>query len=239
MAWTTPKTWAISEVLTAANFNTHVRDNLRFLKGLDGTIAFEAAATFSAAAAAIDIISSSNSSGSIIRIRNNTASPSLLGAINFINSAGSTLGQIAYSNTNAAMTFNAAGATQATLNATGLGLGTTSPQGRLHGAGSVARWVAGEYDGLDGTLRTILTAGSVVSGLMGLYLTKPSTGNPQGSYITARTVGGGSSTYSIYFDATPAPDDNVDLVVQSDGSVTIQRTSGSLIYKVGLWLVYI
>jgi hypothetical protein len=28
MAWTTPKTWAAGEVLTAANFNAHIRDNL-------------------------------------------------------------------------------------------------------------------------------------------------------------------------------------------------------------------
>ena len=27
MAWTTPKTWSVSEVLTAANMNTYLRDN--------------------------------------------------------------------------------------------------------------------------------------------------------------------------------------------------------------------
>lgn len=31
MAWTTPKTWATNEVVTAANMNTHVRDNVTFL----------------------------------------------------------------------------------------------------------------------------------------------------------------------------------------------------------------
>lgn len=31
MAWTTPKTWTVGEVVTAANMNTHVRDNLTFL----------------------------------------------------------------------------------------------------------------------------------------------------------------------------------------------------------------
>jgi len=29
MAWTAPKTWSVGETLTAANFNTHVRDNSR------------------------------------------------------------------------------------------------------------------------------------------------------------------------------------------------------------------
>lgn len=28
MAWTAPKTWSVGETLTAANFNTHIRDNL-------------------------------------------------------------------------------------------------------------------------------------------------------------------------------------------------------------------
>jgi len=32
MAWTTPKTWSVGEVLTAANMNLHLRDNLNFLK---------------------------------------------------------------------------------------------------------------------------------------------------------------------------------------------------------------
>jgi hypothetical protein len=31
MAWTTPKTWSTNEVVTAANANTHWRDNLSFL----------------------------------------------------------------------------------------------------------------------------------------------------------------------------------------------------------------
>lgn len=32
MAWTSPRTWSVGEVLTAALLNTHLRDNLNFLK---------------------------------------------------------------------------------------------------------------------------------------------------------------------------------------------------------------
>jgi hypothetical protein len=32
MAWTTPRTWNVSELVTAALMNTHVRDNLNYLK---------------------------------------------------------------------------------------------------------------------------------------------------------------------------------------------------------------
>jgi hypothetical protein len=41
MAWTTPASYAVSEVLAAAKLNTHVRDQLRYLKGLDGAVALE------------------------------------------------------------------------------------------------------------------------------------------------------------------------------------------------------
>ena len=38
MAWTLPRTWVAGEIVTAALMNTHIRDNERFLKGLDGAI---------------------------------------------------------------------------------------------------------------------------------------------------------------------------------------------------------
>jgi hypothetical protein len=31
MPWTTPKTWSVNEVVTAANMNTHLRDNMSFV----------------------------------------------------------------------------------------------------------------------------------------------------------------------------------------------------------------
>ena len=43
MAWTAPADFNTGEVVTAAKLNTHVRDNLRYLKGLDGAIALDAA----------------------------------------------------------------------------------------------------------------------------------------------------------------------------------------------------
>lgn len=33
MAYTSPKTWAVGELLTAANFNLHIRDNMSWLFG--------------------------------------------------------------------------------------------------------------------------------------------------------------------------------------------------------------
>ena len=41
MSWTAPRTWVAGEVVTAALMNTHVRDDFRYLKGLDGTVTLD------------------------------------------------------------------------------------------------------------------------------------------------------------------------------------------------------
>ena len=41
MGWTAPRTWVAGEVVTAALMNVHVRDNTRYLKGLDGAVTTE------------------------------------------------------------------------------------------------------------------------------------------------------------------------------------------------------
>ena len=45
MAWTTPRTWVSGEIVTAALGNAHWRDNLRYLKGLDGVPTIESGLT--------------------------------------------------------------------------------------------------------------------------------------------------------------------------------------------------
>lgn len=50
--FTSPKTYTVGEIHTSADHNTYERDNIRYLKGQLGTIAFEAGATFAGALAA-------------------------------------------------------------------------------------------------------------------------------------------------------------------------------------------
>jgi len=45
MSWTAPQTWVAGTVVTASDMNTHVRDNLRYLKGLDGVPTIESGLT--------------------------------------------------------------------------------------------------------------------------------------------------------------------------------------------------
>jgi hypothetical protein len=47
MAWTTPRTWAASETVTASLMNTHLRDNLNYLKTeVDGGLTMSKGGTF-------------------------------------------------------------------------------------------------------------------------------------------------------------------------------------------------
>ena len=45
MSWNSPRTWVAGEIVTAALMNTHVRDNLRYGKGLDGVPTIESGLT--------------------------------------------------------------------------------------------------------------------------------------------------------------------------------------------------
>ena len=42
MAWTAPRTHTVGELITASILNTHIRDNLLYLKGNAGAITFDA-----------------------------------------------------------------------------------------------------------------------------------------------------------------------------------------------------
>ncbi len=63
MAYNTPHTATPLSVITAAGHNTSIRDNLEYLKGRAGTIAFQAGATFAGTLVATGGISGASYSG--------------------------------------------------------------------------------------------------------------------------------------------------------------------------------
>lgn len=85
MAWATPWTATTGQVVTAAQMNA-IRDNLRFLKGLDGGVTLENALSVNYAAGA--------ASGSTLNLRNTTASAQYAGIINLQDNAGANRGQL-------------------------------------------------------------------------------------------------------------------------------------------------
>lgn len=257
MAWTAPATWSVNEIVTASKMNTHVRDNLTYLKGGAGTIAFDAAATFAGALQATD--ASINHQVELIGngsnhsyIGNHSAANLLLLSTNrnpstaaFDNTAKShaelrlngdgTASQMTFATAAAA---NTAATIRMTLDGSGrLGIGTTSPQGRIHTYDSISGLVKYEFDGVDGTARTIIpdAAGDVLYGVMPIWAVRASDGNTQGgAYSTGGTVllTPGASM-AIYSAAGP---NTLTLAVSAAGAVTVQRTAGALTYKVSLLL---
>lgn len=84
MAWTTPRTWSTGELVTAANMNTHVRDQLRHLRGMDGVAVIENAMTVTVASAA----------GPTVTLQNTQVTADTAGVIQFLDSGGVARGQI-------------------------------------------------------------------------------------------------------------------------------------------------
>jgi hypothetical protein len=60
MAWTAPASWTVSEIVTAAKMNTHVRDNFDYLKGNAGAVTIADALT---TADSISTVSDGSSAG--------------------------------------------------------------------------------------------------------------------------------------------------------------------------------
>ena len=84
-----------------------------------------------ASQSALRLDSLAGTNGSVVELRNKTASPTLLGAINFVNPAGAHQGQIAYTGANA-MTFRVNGTEKARIDSGGrLGVGIV-PTAPLH-----------------------------------------------------------------------------------------------------------
>lgn len=241
MAWTAPKTWSVGELVTAANMNTHVRDNLNYLKGAAGTIVFDAAATFTATSGTI-LTASASGGSAVIQITSsnsagNNAQLSLTNsgqrnAVIYMDRANDKLRISQNGTSNPAISIDANG---------NVGLSaTTTPKGILHGYDTISGFLKYEFDGVDGTARTIIPdgAGDVVIALCFQGIIKPSTGavaytSNFGSGITL-APGGSTALYNT-------GGNTLTLAVAANGSVTVQRTAdagSSLTYKVALWLVW-
>lgn len=94
----------------------------------------------------IRMTTAASNSGSVIELRNNTASPTLLGAFNFLNDIGATHGQIAY-RAAGAMTFRTNQAERMRIDENGnVGIGTTEPSGKLSVITDEASSSAGTFE---------------------------------------------------------------------------------------------
>ena len=110
-----------------------------------------------------------------------------------------------------------------------LGLGTDAPQGKFHTYETISGFIVWEFDGLDGTVRTIIPngTGDVLYRLTALFVLRDS----------AAAVASGTTDVSNGASVNLTVGTNtVRLRVNADGSTDIARTAGTDTIKVALVL---
>jgi hypothetical protein len=268
MAWSSPRTWSTGELVTAAFMNTHVRDNLNYLKGAAGTIAFEAGATFDgnivadagtfgdevAVTSSITRHITMEKSGEAVKSFFTQTTGASIWDVNREPVSG-TFGDTGKShariqldgNTSSSFiqfrTANAANTTGTErMRITGagdLGLGVTSPQGRLHGYDSFSGFMHWEGSGVDGTARTVIPdgTGDVVRGLNVMYVIRAVTAaiTNTGVLITGGSALEPSENGTLFNNGG-----NIcQIQISAAGAVTVVRTGGTDTYDIALWLLWI
>lgn len=230
MAWTAPATWSVAEVVTAAKMNTHVRDNLKYLKGQAGAVAIEDAVT----------IGVNTNAANGLTITNSNANSSAFANLYMVNDGGSIGGLLRNSTTNTGyagvnsislMTFAAHGLGLGTNNSirqyidsTGnVGFGTLVPQGKIHAVGAGGSLMFLSATAVAGSVVTLAAAGTVAAaaGFVAIF-DYCNTGGASNIFTTiGRIPVGSSNTY------TAANGDVITVAVTAGGAITVQRTTGS------------
>lgn len=293
MAWTAPKTWSVGELVTAANLNIHLRDNLKYLKGQAGTVTLEDLLKITAASSGLEL---DNTSSSISGRISSSGGGQLVFDINrdffgaaFDDTAKSharmrldgnstssfvTIETAAAANTVASERVRVAGDGKVGIGTTGpqsrlgvagnaaigstyagtnaaptdgllvqgdVGIGLSAPQGRLHGYDVISGFIHWEFDGVDGTARTVIPngTGDAPGGIGGSYIVLHSGGTTRTGMVSSLGDGTAAVTPGTSQNIYNVGGNTLALAVAADGSVTVQRTAGSGTYKVALWLIWL
>jgi hypothetical protein len=233
MAFTTPSTWTNGNVVTDTQLNQQLRDNLRYLKGLDGAVTIESDLAITRSAAGSTVAAYVDNSGGS---SSGTLSRFALGMTPL--EANALLFQYDH-NANEATIYQRGGGDLVIQAATGnlvltagkTGIGTASPTGKLHIKGSIANWVFFEYDGVDGTARTVLATSSASYAQTGFALCRPSNG-------AAAVVTNLGNVPLGSFNISDVAGNTCQLTAAS-GGFTVARIAGALTYKVSIFLMTI
>lgn len=247
MAWTAPATWAVSEVVLASKMNTHVRDNLNYLKGNAGAVVISdrlsvpttnavAAAGFRHAGASGDVTTLQGyDSGGVSALIMGINRYYDGGFLSFNTRAGSVF-QI----TDNAFSYNAFAASSNVaiprwvIDANGnMGIGTTTPEGVFH---AIRTSTGGGIMFLSATavgagLQTLAAAATVTQFALIYTIDRNNTG---GAVVTR--VGGDALVLGGTYTYTNT--DNVTVTLTAGGAITVQRVSGTTNHEVELLVIY-
>lgn len=239
MAWTTPKDWTTGQVVTEADLDTHLRDNTRYLKGLDGPVTISNAlivqngltvqntALGTTAGNTVDLITTDAGTANSMRLVSRL----------YRYAAGSSW------DTAHIQLTRYVDATQQGIFTFGLskfGFNVLNPQGAIHTYGSIGGELFQDYDAVGGTSVAVLPASSVVYGAQWMAVVRASGGGMSFAGITVNTQAYGTPTggnFAIYYTGSGA--DYLGLRINTNGSVELQRIAGSMTYKVALHFVYL
>lgn len=212
MAWTAPATWSVAEIVTAAKMNTHIRDNLDYLKGNAGPVTVSDELTTALAAGGSLIVQGTNNS-SFARIK-------LLSK----DSGGTTIDWRILASGFGLNEFGVfEGATNRLYLAPGgnLGINNTAPQGRLHVGGAGGGFLFLSANAVDGTLQTLAAAGTVTQSAAFWGYGRNNTGGGF-SAMSGNMLGLGGA-----FNFPAGLTDTVTVTVTGGGAITVQRTAGT------------
>jgi len=222
MAWTAPATWSVSEVVVASKMNLHIRDNLSYLKAspqFDGTIGVGVAASAS-------YVAYFKNGALPVRVEQST---SQINAIELRNTSNDAVNKWAFRIRDLAEgDFNIYDMTAALqrlyINASGnVGIGTTSPAGKLHvlGAGGVttAGMAIGSVAAVT-SIQTVFAAGTVSRICAFVIFDRNNTG---GAGIVTFPV----NAVALSNNLTYVNNDTITIAVTAGGAVTAQRTVGT------------
>jgi len=244
MAWTSPATYASGDVLTAANLNTYLRDNLSYLKAspvFDGSPAIGATSNpqalqvyGNASGAALGPVTITNTSAGTVGVALTMDATGASGGrqFSFLSTASGAAVAGAF-----AVYDSTGGAYRMTIDQNGLvGIGTQAPAGRLHSAGNgSANMLHFDHAAVGGTAVSIATGVTIL--LVAGVVICSAGANPNGSTAGAtwvQLVRGQNSNIDVNTAA-----DRFQIQLSAGGALSVQRTVGSNTFKASLLFMWL
>lgn len=229
MAWTVPTAGAdfsVSEVVTAAKMNSHITDNLRYLKGLDGALTLEGTVLV-APASGVNLFQVKNSG--VTQYSQFQFLDHAGGAKMFLGYIGATAGFGARNDTveigsvGVPIVFFPNNADAGRITTAGnFGFGTAAPQGRIHAASAGGGFMFLSANAVDGTLQTLAAAGTVTQFASFYAIGRNNTG---GGVATLNP--GNATGLNQLINFPVGLTDTVTIGVSAAGAITVQRTAGT------------